>query len=63
MSADKGSIPAHAGQPGSSASRMRHHRVYPRARGATRLSFMLQSSNGGLSPRTRATAARLDSGW
>ena len=50
---EKGSIPAHAGEPHSSSREIFCGRVYPRARGGTRDTLTCVYSSDGLSPRTR----------
>ena len=48
-----GSIPANAGEPGSSANRLYTDWVYPRERGGTNCRNMRVACVPGLSPRTR----------
>ena len=48
-----GSIPAHAGEPGSGQTRQSPRRVYPRARGGTKFLPITIEAYKGLSPRTR----------
>ncbi len=50
---EKGSIPAHAGEPHLAICSSRNSRVYPRARGGTIISTKERLSTAGLSPRTR----------
>src|SRR6185437_10905482 len=50
---DRGSIPAHAGEPRLPAKIAGGRRVYPRARGGTSGAFPPTSTPAGLSPRTR----------
>ena len=52
-----GSIPAHAGQPGTRDVLERTFAVYPRACGATSAAPVIASAQGGLSPRMRGQPA------
>ena len=53
-----GSIPAHAGEPGTQELVARLGRVYPRARGGAVGDLLTRARLGGLSPRTRGSHAR-----
>ena len=50
-----GSIPAHAGEPGSRSSQISFSRVYPRARGGATCGAAINHEIQGLSPRTRGS--------
>ncbi len=52
------SIPAHAGEPGTSCSSRRWGSVYPRARGGAESSPLVSAIHQGLSPRTREPQTR-----
>ena len=49
----QGSIPAHAGEPASTAPRIGKRRVYPRPRGGTVSEMAIPTTTEGLSPPTR----------
>ena len=53
----KGSIPAHAGEPGRQRPTAHSEPVYPRPRGGTAVSALLRHGVGGLSPPTRGNLA------
>ena len=61
--AERGSIPAHAGEPTRVRRAPALHEVYPRPRGGTRAAAMRRGGRRGLSPPTRGNLRKLKAAW